>query len=168
MNFKLEIFGFKSFADKIEINFNGGITGIVIFNGCRKSNVADSIRWVLGEQSAASPRHSDDGRHLQRHREQEIPFLLQCHFLTTLQGFSPRLRRGGHLEKLFRSGESEYCMNRQACRLRDIQTFCGTAASAKRLFHNGQGRIDEILSANPRIGGRLRGGAAFQVQGAKN
>lgn len=154
MNFKkLEIFGFKSFADKIEINFNGGITGIVGPNGCGKSNVADSIRWVLGEQSAKLLRGTQmmDVIFNGTENRKSLSYCeVSLFFDNTSRIFPLDYDEVVISRKLFRSGESEYCMNRQACRLRDIQDLlrdCGIGREGYSII--GQGRIDEILSAKP-------------------
>lgn len=154
MNFKkLEIFGFKSFADKIEINFNGGITGIVGPNGCGKSNVADSIRWVLGEQSAKLLRGSQmmDVIFNGTENRKSLSYCeVSLFFDNTSRIFPLDYDEVVISRKLFRSGESEYCINRQACRLRDIQDLlrdCGIGREGYSII--GQGRIDEILSAKP-------------------
>ncbi len=154
MNFeKVEIYGFKSFADKAEIKFGNGITGIVGPNGCGKSNVADAIRWVLGEQSAKSLRGSSmqdvifsgtQGRKSLSYCE------VSLYFDNSSRMFSIDYNEVIITRKLFRSGESEYYINKQPARLRDIVELlheCGIGKEGYTII--GQGRVEEIMSAKP-------------------
>ena len=154
MNFeKVEIYGFKSFADKAEIKFGDGITGIVGPNGCGKSNVADAIRWVLGEQSAKSLRGSSmqdvifsgtQGRKSLSYCE------VSLYFDNTNRMFSIDYNELIITRKLFRSGESEYYINKQPARLREIVDLlheCGIGKDGYNII--GQGKVEEIMSAKP-------------------
>ncbi len=154
MNFeKVEIYGFKSFADKAEIKFGKGITGIVGPNGCGKSNVADAIRWVLGEQSAKSLRGSSmqdvifsgtQGRKSLSYCE------VSLYFDNSNKMFSIDYNEVIITRKLFRSGESEYYINKQPARLRDIVELlheCGIGKEGYTII--GQGKVEEIMSAKP-------------------
>ena len=154
MNFeKVEIYGFKSFADKAEIKFGNGITGIVGPNGCGKSNVADAIRWVLGEQSPKSLRGSSM-QDVIFSGTQDRKSLSYCEvslfFDNSSKMFSIDYNEVIITRKLFRSGESEYYINKQPARLRDIVELlheCGIGKEGYTII--GQGRVEEIMSAKP-------------------
>ena len=154
MNFeKIELYGFKSFADKAEIKFGNGITGIVGPNGCGKSNVADAIRWVLGEQSAKSLRGSNmqdvifsgtQGRKSLSYCE------VSLFFDNSSKMFSIDYNEVIITRKLYRSGESEYFINKQPARLKDIIELlheCGIGKEGYTII--GQGKVEEIMSAKP-------------------
>lgn len=147
---KLEIHGFKSFADKTEILFNQGITGIVGPNGSGKSNIGDSVRWVLGEQSA---------RVLRGAKMEDIIFngtakrkaAGYCEVTLIFDNEDGALKSSfsevSVTRRVYRSGDSEYYLNRTACRLKDIlELFRDTGIGREGYSLIGQGRIDEILS----------------------
>ncbi len=146
----VELHGFKSFADKIYLDFNPGITAIVGPNGSGKSNISDAIRWVLGEQSARSLRGS---------RMEDVIFAGTE--VRKPQGFAEVSLTLDNSEKelnidyeevvvtrrVYRSGEGEYFINRNACRLKDIhELFMDTGIGREGYSIIGQGKIDEILS----------------------
>ena len=147
---KLEIHGFKSFADRTAITFEHGITGIVGPNGCGKSNIADAVRWVLGEQSAKTLRGAkmEDvifGGTEKRRR------LSYCEVTLTFDNEDGALpiafSEVGVTRRVYRSGESEYSINKAQCRLRDVvELFRDTGIGKEGYSLIGQGRIDEILS----------------------
>ena len=150
---KLEIQGFKSFADKIEIDFKEGITAIVGPNGSGKSNISDAIRWVLGEQSVKTLRGSrmediifsgTDNRRALGYAEVTIVF-------DNKDGLIPvDYQEVAITRRMFRSGESEYYINKNSCRLRDIrEIFMDTGVGKDGYSIIGQGRVDEILSSRP-------------------
>lgn len=150
---KLEAHGFKSFADKIEIDFRNGITGIVGPNGSGKSNVIDAVRWVLGEQSAKTLRGSrmeDIIFNGTSHRkplgaaEVSLTFNNSEKFLLIDYSEVTITRR------LYRSGESEYLINKTPCRLKDIrELLMDTGIGIDGYSLIGQGQIDSILSNKP-------------------
>ncbi len=150
---KLEIYGFKSFADKLEVKFEDGVTGIVGPNGCGKSNVADSIRWVMGEQSAKSMRgnsmqdvifNGTEARKPQSFSEVSLVFD------NTTKIFPVDFDEVVLTRKLYRSGESEYAINRNPCRLKDIIELLRDSGLGKDSYCViGQGKIDALLSAKP-------------------
>ncbi len=155
MKFKrIEVYGFKSFADKYEIPFGSGITGIVGPNGCGKSNVADSIRWVLGEQSAKLLRgnsmqdvifNGTEKRKSMSYCEVALVFDNTEKLFPSLDYEEVVISR-----KLYRSGESEYALNRTPCRLKDIVELLRDAGMGREGYSIiGQGRIDELLSSKP-------------------
>lgn len=154
MNFeKVELYGFKSFADKAEIKFGNGITAIVGPNGCGKSNVADAIRWVLGEQSAKSLRGSSmqDVIFSGTQNRRSLSYCeVSLFFDNTSRMFSLDYNEVIITRKLFRSGESEYYINKQPARLRDIVELlheCGIGKEGYTII--GQGKVEEIMSAKP-------------------
>ena len=154
MNFeKVEIFGFKSFADKAEIKFGEGITGIVGPNGCGKSNVADSIRWVLGEQSAKTLRGSSmqDVIFAGTQNRKSLSYCeVSLYFDNSNKMFSLDYNELIITRKLYRSGESEYFINKQPARLKDIVDLlheCGIGKEGYTII--GQGKVEEIMSAKP-------------------
>lgn len=150
---KLEIQGFKSFADKTEIEFKDDITAIIGPNGSGKSNISDAIRWVLGEQSAKSLRGSKmediifsgtDKRRALGFAEVSIIFDNKDKLIPIDYSEVVVTRR------MFRSGESEFYINKNSCRLRDIrELFMDTGIGRDGYSIVGQGRIDEILSDRP-------------------
>lgn len=154
MKFKrMEAFGFKSFADKIDIPLNEGITAIVGPNGCGKSNVADAIRWVLGEQSAKNLR----GKSMQ-----DVIFngtavrkpLSFCEvaltFDNTTRIFDIELDEVVIGRKLYRSGESVYLINGEPSKLKDIHALIRNTGLGKDGYSIvGQGRVAEIINAKP-------------------
>ena len=150
---KLEIYGFKSFADKLEVKFESGVTAIVGPNGCGKSNVADSIRWVMGEQSAKSLRGSSmqdvifngtDTRKPQSFAE------VSLYFDNTEKIFPFDYNEVVLSRKLYRSGESEYAINKNPCRLRDLVDALRDSGLGKESYCViGQGKISALLSAKP-------------------
>lgn len=154
MNFeKVEIFGFKSFADKAEIKFGNGITGIVGPNGCGKSNVADSIRWVLGEQSAKTLRGSSmqDVIFAGTQNRKSLSYCeVSLYFDNSNKMFSLDYNEVIITRKLYRSGESEYFINKQPARLKDIVDLLHECSIGKEGYTIiGQGKVEEIMSAKP-------------------
>jgi len=147
---RIELTGFKSFADRTELEFVPGITAVVGPNGSGKSNISDAIRWVLGEQSAKSLRggnmqdvifNGSDSRKAVNFSEVSLT-LDNSDFALPLDFSEVTVTR-----RLHRSGESEYFINRQPCRLKDItELFMDTGIGKEAYSIIGQGRIDEILS----------------------
>src|SRR5213082_3770797 len=149
----LELFGFKSFADKTTFNFHQGITAIVGPNGCGKSNVLDAVRWVLGEQSAKSLRGDEMADVIFNGSETRKPIgfaevsltFTDCAEELGIDWHDVRVTR-----RVYGDGNSEYLLNKTLCRLRDIQSLfadTGIARSAYSMME--QGKIDMILSSRP-------------------
>lgn len=147
---KLELYGFKSFAQRTEIVFNEGITGIVGPNGSGKSNIGDAVRWVLGEQSAKTLRGASMSDVIFNGTQKRKP-LSYCEVSLVFDN-EDRALPMDYAEvmitrRVYRNGESEYYLNRAACRLRDvIDLFRDTGIGKEGYSIIGQGRIDEILS----------------------
>jgi len=152
---KIELTGFKSFAEKTTFTLHPGITCIVGPNGSGKSNIVDSFRWVLGEQSAKSLRGEKmeevifSGSSTKKPRGMsEVNLLLLFDPSEQGNGDSPTLTSVSR--RLYRSGESEYLMNRSQCRLKDIKDlFLDTGLEIRSYSILEQGRISEILNAKP-------------------
>ncbi len=150
---RLELCGFKSFAERTRLDFEPGMMAIVGPNGCGKSNIADAIRWVLGEQSAKAMRGSKmedvifSGTDSQKaHGMAEVSLTLaECESSLGLEFNEVTVTR-----RVFRSGEGEYLLNKTPCRLRDIQRlFMDTGVGTNSYSIMEQGRIDRVLSARP-------------------
>src|SRR5512146_1466355 len=154
---RLDIVGFKSFMDKTVVAFDDGVTGVVGPNGCGKSNVADSIRWVLGEQSARQLR----GRSMEDvifNGSESKPPLSMAEVILTFENDRPSElppQFQGYSEitvgrRLFRTGESEYLINGVQARLLDVNDiFLGSGVGRTAYSIIEQGRIGQIVSARP-------------------
>ncbi|MGY4112149.1 chromosome segregation protein [Aeribacillus sp. SP014] len=150
---RLDIVGFKSFADRISVDFAGGVTAVVGPNGSGKSNITEAIRWVLGEQSAKSLRGS---------KMEDIIFagsdtrkrLNMAEVTLTLDNGDQFLPIDYHevsvTRRVYRTGESEFFINKQSCRLKDIIDLFMDSGLGKEAFSIiSQGKVEEILSAKP-------------------
>ncbi len=147
---RLDIQGFKSFAEKINLEFNNGITSVVGPNGSGKSNIADAIRWVLGEQSIKTLRGSKMEDVIFAGTEHRKPLGFAEVSITLDNSDSALPIEFGEVtvtRRVFRSGESEYLINKTPCRLKDItELFLDTGIGRDGYSVIGQGRVDEILS----------------------
>lgn len=154
MHFKsLELFGFKSFADKTELIFESGVTAVVGPNGSGKSNISDAIKWVLGENSARELRglhmgdvifNGTDGKDALGFAEVSLTISNQPKILPTEYDEITISRR------VFRSGESEYFINKAPVRLKDIaELLMGTGIGTTTYSLMEQGKIDQILDSRP-------------------
>lgn len=156
---KIELRGFKSFPNKTEILFNSGITSIVGPNGSGKSNISDAVRWVLGEQSIKSLRgeksedvifSGTDSKNPMSFAEVSIS-IDNCERIIDIDYSEITIKR-----RVYRSGESEYSINSQQCRLRDIKEMLLNTGIGKEGYSIiEQGKIDEILSGNQTARRRL-------------
>lgn len=149
----IEVYGFKSFAQKIHFEFHNGITAIVGPNGSGKSNVADAVRWVLGEQSAKQLRGGNMQDVIFSGTESRKP-LSYASVAITLDNSDHQLaidfQEVTITRRLYRSGESEYLINGSTCRLKDInELFYDTGIGKEGYSIIGQGQIDKILSGKP-------------------
>lgn len=149
----MEIYGFKSFADKLEVNFDAGVTAIVGPNGCGKSNVADSIRFVMGESSAKSMRGSSMQDVIFNGTQTRKP-LSYCevglHFDNTERIFPLEYDQVVFSRKLYKSGESEYAINKNPVRRKDIlDALMDSGLGRDSYCVIGQGKIDSLLSVKP-------------------
>ncbi|MEW9667603.1 chromosome segregation protein SMC [Ammoniphilus sp. 3BR4] len=147
---RLELIGFKSFANRTELEFVPGVTAVVGPNGSGKSNISDSIRWVLGEQSAKSLRGSKMEDIIFAGSDARKP-VNYCEVSLTLDNSDHTLKIDYSevtiSRRVYRSGDSEYYINKQSCRLRDIiELFMDTGVGKEAYSIIGQGRIEEILS----------------------
>ncbi|MGE5654927.1 MAG: chromosome segregation protein SMC [Bacillota bacterium] len=150
---RIELAGFKSFADRTQLELGPGITAVVGPNGSGKSNVADAIRWVLGEQSAKSLRGAkmeevifagSDKRRSVGMAEVSLTLDNEDH------GLPLDYREITVTRRLFRTGDSEYSLNGNTCRLKDIvELFMDTGVGKEAYSIIGQGKIDEVLNAKP-------------------
>ncbi len=149
----LELFGFKSFADRTRFDFSTGITGVVGPNGSGKSNVVDAMKWILGDQSAKSLRgkemtdvifNGSNGRKPSAYAEATITF-------DNASGWLPSDAQEIQVgRRIWRNGDAEYLLNRATARLKDIKDlFLGTGAGTSAYSIIEQGRVDQILQANP-------------------
>jgi len=146
------IHGFKSFAEKTDVKVFPGVTCIVGPNGCGKSNVADAIRWALGEQSPKTLRgtkmedvifHGSSSRKMIGMAEVSLVF-------NNDGGLNVPWSEVAVARRLYRTGESEYLLNTNACRLRDIQDlFAGTGVNPKAYALMDQERLNHVLTAKP-------------------
>ena len=150
---KFEVFGFKSFADKTELEFSPGINAIVGPNGSGKSNISDAIRWALGEQSIRTLRGA---------KMEDVIFAGTTHrkplgvaeVSLTFDNYDALLPLDyGEVtvtRRVFRSGESEYLINKSQCRLKDLhELLAGTGLGRESMAVIGQNKIDEILNSKP-------------------
>ncbi|MEW5785398.1 MAG: chromosome segregation protein SMC [Bacillota bacterium] len=150
---RMELFGFKSFADKTELHFSPGIAAVIGPNGCGKSNLVDAVRWALGEQSVKALRGNrmeevifagSETRKSLNFAEVSLTFAEAGSFLGLDYDEITVTRR------LFRSGESEYYINKAACRLKDItELFLDTGIGKDIYSVIGQGRVEEIINSKP-------------------
>lgn len=150
---RLEVIGFKSFAERIGIDFVPGVTAVVGPNGSGKSNVTDAIRWVLGEQSAKSLRGAkmEDIIFAGSESRKALNF---AEVTLILDNEDERLpisyNEVSVTRRVYRSGESEYLLNKQTCRLKDITDLFLDSGLGKEAFSIiSQGRVDEILNSKP-------------------
>lgn len=156
LNFvRMELRGFKSFADKVVIPFNEGVTAIIGPNGCGKSNVADAIRWTLGEMRAKQLRgkHMTDVIFAGTEKRKSLSY---CEVTLVFNNENNHIFPGLGLDevsvtrKMDRSGRSEYFINNNRCRLQDItKLFNDTGAGKEGYSIIGQGKVAEIMSAKP-------------------
>src|SRR5438552_15386238 len=153
---RLEMIGFKSFAQRTVIELNPGVTAVVGPNGCGKSNFVDALRWAMGEQSA---------RHLRGHQMEDVVFNGSDSLPATgmaevaivfdnEDGQSPAEYANFSeimvTRRLFRSGESEYAINKVNCRLKDVvELFLGTGVGSKAYSIVEQGKVDELVNSKP-------------------
>jgi chromosome segregation protein len=150
---KIEIIGFKSFADKVVLEFSPGVTAIVGPNGCGKSNISDAFRWVLGEQSAKSMRGSKmpDVIFAGTSRRQPVNIAEVTITLTDITGELPiDYGEVAITRRLHRSGESQYFINKHPVRLKDIESLLldsGMGKNAFSIFE--QGKIDQVIQYTP-------------------
>lgn len=148
---RLEVMGFKSFADRIGIDFVPGVTAVVGPNGSGKSNVTDAIRWVLGEQSAKSLRGGkmEDVIFAGSDSRKPLNFAEVTLVLDNTDGRVPLdYTEISVTRRVFRSGESAYLLNKQNCRLKDITDLFMDSGLGKEAFSIiSQGRVDEILNS---------------------
>ncbi len=149
----IEVHGFKSFANKIVFDFHNGITGIVGPNGSGKSNVADAVRWVLGEQSAKQLRGASMQDVIFAGTENRKP-LSYAYVAITLDNTDHQLAIDYSevtvARRVYRSGESEYLLNGNPCRLKDVnELFYDTGIGKEGYSIIGQGQIEKILSGKP-------------------
>ena len=149
----IKAYGFKSFADKTEFNFCKDINGIVGPNGSGKSNVVDAVRWVLGEQSIKSLRGETTSDVIFSGSKSRKP--LNSASVTLIFDNSDLYLPINYTEVsikrvLYRSGENEYYLNNEKCRLKDITNLLTDTGADKESYNIiGQGKIDEILSTKP-------------------
>ena len=150
---RIEIFGFKSFADKTELELEKGITAVIGPNGCGKSNIVDAVRWALGEQSVKALRGNrmeevifsgSAGRKALNFAEVSLTFSGVAHLLDLDYEEITVTRR------IYRSGESEYLINGSPCRLKDITgLFLDTGAGREIYSIVSQGRVEAIINSKP-------------------
>ena len=152
----VEMVGFKSFVEKTRLTFHEGISAIVGPNGCGKSNIVDALRWVMGELSAKSLRGNEMLDVIFAGSESRKPYsMAQVSVLFSCEdGFPPAgYETAADIEicrRLYRSGESEYFINRIPCRLKDIQELLMDTGMGSRTYAViEQGQIAKILSAKP-------------------
>ena len=150
---KLQLYGFKSFADKTEVNFEPGITCIVGPNGAGKSNIVDSIRWVLGEQSVKSLRSPSMDNIIFNGTESRKPVGMGEVSLvfSDLKGqLAFDFEELKITRQIFRNSDCEYFINKNPCRLKDISNmFLDTGVGTDTYFILEQGKMDAILSSRP-------------------
>ncbi len=149
----LKLHGFKSFADPSTLRFEPGVTAVVGPNGCGKSNIADAIRWVLGEQSAKALRGGKMQDVIFEGADTRKPAQM-CEVSLLLTECEKQLGSEFHeieiTRRVYRDGQSEYSFNGQACRLKDIQKlFMDTGVGRTSYSIMAQGHIDQILSSKP-------------------
>ena len=152
----IEISGFKSFSEKVLLNFKPGITALVGPNGCGKSNIVDAFRWAMGEQSAKQLRGTfmEDVIFSGSETRKPISMAEVSITFTNENGSAPH-HYSTYSEimvtrRIFRSGESEYYINKAPCRLKDItELFLDTGAGAKAYSIIEQGKVDQIINAKP-------------------
>lgn len=149
----LELVGFKSFADKTLFEFHEGVTAVVGPNGCGKSNVLDAVRWVLGEQSAKALRGGEMADVIFNGTDSRKPVGL-AEVSLTFTDCAQELGVDWHdvrvTRRVFRDGNSEYLLNKNVCRLKDIQAlFADTGVGRSAYSIMEQGKIDLILSSRP-------------------
>jgi len=151
---RIEINGFKSFADKTEVDMGDGLTAVVGPNGAGKSNLAEAVKWVLGEQSARILRGTrmDDVIFSGTAKRKSVGFAEVSLIFDNTQGLLPiDFSEVVISRRVYRSGDGEYYINRKLCRLKDItELFLDTGIGKDSYSFVGQGRIEEILSADPR------------------
>lgn len=152
----IEVQGFKSFVDRTIVHFEEGVTGVVGPNGCGKSNIVDAIRWVMGEQSAKHLRGGAMEDVIFSGAESRQPSGMAQVFMTfdNADGRAPA-EYAAYSEiqigrRLYRSGESEYFINKTPCRLKDIvDLFLGTGVGTKAYSIVEQGKVEQIVSSKP-------------------
>ena len=150
---EIQTYGFKSFADKIDFEFTNNINGIVGPNGSGKSNVVDAVRWVLGEQSNKSLRAADNTSVIFSGSKSRRPLnsaMVNIIFDNTDRHLPIDFNEVSIKRILYRTGENEYYLNGEKCRLKDITELLTDSGAAKESFNIiGQGKIDEILTTKP-------------------
>ena len=149
---KIYVNGFKSFAEKTEMDVEKGITAVVGPNGSGKSNISDAIKWVLGEQSAKSLRGGKMDDVIFAGTEKRLPlgYAEVRLIFDNEDGTIPlEYKEVSISRKLYKTGESEYCINKQQCRLKDVrELFMDTGIGREGYSFIGQGRVEDILSPN--------------------
>jgi len=150
---RLEIFGFKSFVEKTEIQFSDGISAIVGPNGSGKSNISDAICWVMGEQSIKNLRGSklEDVIFAGSEKRKPLGYAQVSLVLDNSDGYLPLSYSEVVItRKFYRSGESQFLINNNECRLKDIQELMLDTGLGKEAYSIiSQGKVDEILNSSP-------------------